>query len=259
MRKELELTHLLWIAALVVAPLGLASCAPKEGEDTDEPEVATPSETETAEPVTVDIDEWKDSNVSGEATINRAGGNLNVAISLDELPAAGTFTADLVSGQCDAMENMATTTGTTGTPGANTKAPGTGTTPSTTPGTTPSTTPGTTPSTTPGATTTGMGNMPGMVLGSLGTIMIGTTTTPPAQPAPSTTTAPSGRTGTASGTVPMSALQGVTEAFIRVSGAANAPVACGNVDDLNKLTMAAGTVTPPSTVPSTTPAPGTRP
>jgi hypothetical protein len=256
MRTERNITHLLWIAVLVVAPLGLASCAPKEGEEIDDAEVATPSETETAEPVTVDIDEWKDSNVSGEATINRAGNMLNVAISLEELPAEGTYTADLVVGKCDALENMATTsgTGTTGTAGRTT---GTGTTGATTTPSTPGTPSATTPQA-PGTTTTGMTHTPGMVLASLGTIMAGAAATPPAQPAPGTTT-PSGRTGTGSGTVSLSSLMGVTEAFIRVQGAANAPVACGNVDDLNKLTMASGTVTPPSTTPGTTPAPGTRP
>jgi hypothetical protein len=72
-------------------------------------------------------------------------------------------------------------------------------------------------------------------------------------------------TATGHATIPVSGIQGATEGALKITSEGGQTVACGNVNNLNELTMgSAGTpgsapygTTPAN--PSTTPAPGTRP
>jgi hypothetical protein len=233
---------------MLVLPIGLASCAPDEDEEL-ETEVTPAPDTgpgvDAVEPVTVDINNIGESEVEGEATISRVGESLMVSLQLEELSGTGPFRAQIVSGRCEDVENVADR--------------------ATEPGTTPATPPpagtGGTPTTTPGTTQTGQ------VLATLEPIQVsGTTgTTPPAgQPGTPTT---EGQAGMSHSTIPVTDLRAAQQARLEVHGQGAVTIACGNIDNLNQLLSGAGTtggatMTPPAgTTPNTTPSgtPGSRP
>jgi hypothetical protein len=205
MRMENELARVLRLGMALVVSVGLAACAPGEDEELETPE-ATPDVTTTPapEPMEVDIEAVENSNISGDATLTRSGESIMVALTLENLPSAGPFQAQLISGRCDA---------------ASTPAPGA-----------PSTTPST-PSTTPPATTSG--TQSARVLATLENIQV--TGTAPAQ------------NGMSHSTVPVSGLQGNTDASIKVTDGTKT-VACGNVNNLSNLIST--TTTTPSTPPA---------
>jgi hypothetical protein len=214
MRKENEFTRVLRVGMALVLSAGLAACAPEEEEELETPEPTTDVTTPAAEPITVDIESVENSNVSGDATISRSGESIMVALTLENLPSAGPFQAQLVSGRCDADTNISTTPST----------------PSTTPGA-----PSTPGQTTPPAATTTPGTESSRVLATLETIQV--TGTAPAQ------------NGMSHSTVPLSSLQGATDAAIKVMEGTRT-VACGNVNNINDLTMGGSTTTTPGTAPA---------
>jgi hypothetical protein len=217
MRKPNEFSRVLQVAMMLALPVGLASCAPEDGDELDTPETTIPDTDADmgveAQPMTIDI-EGVDTDVEGEATISRAGESLMVSLTLENLSGEGPFQAHLLSGRCEDRENAM---------GENRPL----TEPATTePGTTPpATEPGTTPGATPGQT---MPGAQGQVLATLEPIQVSGATTD------------EGQAGMSHSTVPVSGLQGQTQAFIEVQGQGTQTVACGNVDNLNQILMGTG-------------------
>jgi hypothetical protein len=236
MRKPNEFTRILQVGMMLVLPVGLASCAPDDGEEMETPEETTLPDagTDTVEPVTVDINSVGESEVEGEATISRVGESLMVSLQLEELMGAGPFRAQILSGRCEDREEV--------TQGQTPPATGADT--------------GRT-ATAPGAA----GATHGQVLATLEPIQVsGATGTPPAGGQP----AAEGQAGMSHSTIPVSDLRAVQQALIEVHGEGARTIACGNIDNLSQLLSAAGTtggatMTPPagSTTPGTTP--GSRP
>jgi len=200
----------------------------------EEAELETP-ETEAPDVDTVEpmeVDiESVNSTVEGEATITRTGEQLMVALTLENLPGQGPYQAQLVTGRCDAIEDAAE-----------------GDRPATTP---PANNPPANPQ------TPAPGTESGRVIGTFDPIQVTGTGT--------------AMTATGHATIPVSGIQGATEGALKITSQGGQTVACGNVNNLNELTMGSaatpgsapyGTTpgTPaPGTTPSTTPAPGTRP
>lgn len=216
MRKPNKFTRMLQVAAMLALPIGLVSCAPEEGEELETPETTLPDADmdmgAEGQPMTVDIEGLEGSNVSGEATISRVGESLMVSLSLENLPAEGPFRAQIVSGMCEDRENMM------GTPEP------------TEPGTEPGTDPATTPDpATPGQTT----GMQGQVLATLEDVQV----------SGATGTDAAGQAGMSHSTVPVSDLQGQTQAHVEIQGQGNQAVACGNIDNLGQVLMGTGTGT----------------
>jgi hypothetical protein len=211
MHMENELARVLRLGMALVVSVGLAACAPETEEELDTPETSTPDVTTTPapEPMTVDLQAVENSNVSGDATLTRSGESIMVALTLENLPSAGPFQAQLISGRC---ENGGATTPAPSTPAPTTPAPGAR---------------GTTPSTqTPPAT----GAESGRVLATLESIQV--TGTAPAQ------------NGMSHSTVAVSSLQGNMDAAIKVTDGSKT-IACGNLSNIGSLTS--GTTTAPGT------------
>jgi hypothetical protein len=180
-----------------------------------------------AEPITIDIEGVNDSEVEGEATISRVGESLMVSLSLEELTGEGPFRAQILSGRCEDHTMMGQ---------GGTTAPGTGTTSMDT-------------TAAPGAATpsTGM-QMQGQVLAALEPIQ----TSGAAQPG--TTGQPGvGQAGMSHSTIPVTGMQGSTQAFIEVQGQGARTVACGDIDDLNRLMLGGTSGTTPGATPGTRP------
>jgi hypothetical protein len=252
MRKPNDLTRILQLGMMVALPIALAACAPDDGDDLDTMEDSvstTPAmESTPVEPVTVDLGSV-DSEVDGEATISRAGESLMVSLTLDNLAGEGPFRGQIVSGRCEDRENQV---------GNRTDAPAPGTTPPA--GTAPGTTPGATTPQTP-ASADDMNQ--GQVLASLEPIQMSgaTTTTPGGQPSGQAPSA-ADQSGMSHSTIPVTDFRSMREAFIEIQGQASRTVACGNIDNLDRLLAGtAGTTTTPMT-PGASPgtsAPGTQP
>lgn len=132
MRMENELARVLRLGMALVVSVGLAACAPESEEELDTPETTTPDVTTTPvpEPMTVGIEAVENSNVSGDATLTRSGESIMVALTLENLPSAGPFQAQLISGRCDS-EGATTPAPTTPAPGARSTTPGAQTPPAT--------------------------------------------------------------------------------------------------------------------------------
>jgi hypothetical protein len=123
MRMENELARVLRLGMALVVSVGLAACAPEADEEMETTETTTPEVTPTpaAEPMTVDLEAVENSNVSGNATLTRSGESMMVALMLENLPSAGPFQAQLVSGRCDSEGAAAPAPGAPSTtPGAQT-------------------------------------------------------------------------------------------------------------------------------------------
>jgi hypothetical protein len=237
MRKPNEFTRILQVGMMLVLPVGLASCAPDDGEEMETPEETTLPDTgpvtDVVEPVTVDINSV-DSEVEGEATISRVGESLMVSLQLEELAGTGPFRAQILSGRCEDRP----TTDAPGTTGTGT--PGTGAAPGTT-------------------------NMTqqGQVLATLEPIQVsgatGQPTTPPTGGQPA---AGEGQAGMSHSTIPVGDFRAMQQAFIEVQGQGSRTIACGNIDNLNQLLSATAggtggaTLTPPA---GSTGTPGSRP
>jgi hypothetical protein len=232
MRKPNDFSRILQVSMMVALPFALASCAPDENDEMDTTGDSVPAVVEPAapEPVTVDLASV-DSEVDGEATVSRVGEALMVSLTLDKLAGEGPFSAQVVSGRCEDRDNA-----------ANAPADPRGATP-------PATTP---PSaTTPPTTGTAM-DMQGQVLATLEPIQLSPAT--PAQPG-----GVASQSGMSHSTVPLSDFHAMSNAFIQVQGQASRVIACGNIDNLDRLLSGtAGTTSAPMT-PSTTPATPPRP
>jgi hypothetical protein len=105
MRTRNELSRVFRLGMVLVVSAGLAACAPEEEAELETPETEAP-DVEAVEPERVDI-ESVNSTVEGEATITRTGQDLMVALTLENLPGQGPYTAQLVTGRCDAIEDAA--------------------------------------------------------------------------------------------------------------------------------------------------------
>jgi hypothetical protein len=240
MRMPNEFTRILQVGMMLVLPVGLASCAPEDGEEMETPEETTLPDTGVTgavEPVTVDINEVEDSEVEGEATISRVGESLMVSLQLENLTGAGPFRAQILSGRCEDRPEMG-------------QAPAPGTTGTTTDTAAPATTG------TPGAM------QQGQVLATLEPIQVSGAA---GQPGAGQPTTGEGQAGMSHSTIPASDMQAVQQAFIEVHGEGARTIACGNIDNLSRLISAdagatgGATMTPPAggTTPGGTP--GSRP
>ena len=231
MRKPIEFTRILQVGMVMALPFALASCTREEKkEEIKTPEATTVPEATpenmAAEPVTVDI-QSVDSKVEGEATISRVGESLMVSLSLDKLAGEGPFRAQILSGRCeDRKDTVANRAPAPQTGGAkrDSAAPRGGTTPT---------------------------QAQGQVLASL----------EPIQLSGATGGAAAEQSGMSHSTVPVSAMHGMTQAYIEVQGTGAHTIACGNVDHMDKMMSGATTGAPTTTAPVTpgTQTPGTAP
>lgn len=244
MRIEENMTRVCRIAMMLALPLAFVACAPEEQDELETPDATVPEaglEEEAAAPFTVDIEgddvEGMETEVEGEATITRLADSLMVTLSVENLPGEGPFQAHIHAGTCDARPDVAGATdlGETGT----TRDMGeTGETGDVTTGQ-------------PGAQQPDQGR----VLVPLEPVRVGALAGPDDTPA--TGDVEADHTGMSTTTVASSQLQGQQQAFIQIHREDGSPIACGDIDDLSRINLDAGT-TGPGTAPGTpgTPAPG---
>ena len=106
MGKENEINRVLRAGMALALSVSFAACAQKDEAELDTPEESTPA-VEQTETKTVDI-EGVNSSISGEATLSRSAESIMVSLTLENLPGAGPYQGQLISGKCDAVESTTT-------------------------------------------------------------------------------------------------------------------------------------------------------